>query len=355
MKVKLGDVVKRIKNKVDKDNCDLELYVGGEHYDTAEFLIKRFGKIDNSTIGPAFNKSFKKGDVLLMSRRPNLRKAGLVSFDGICSEVSYVLQTKNNKILMQEFLPFILQTDSFWDFADKNKKGSTNYFLNWSDFAEYEFDLPSLEEQERLAKILWKIEESKTQASDSIKKINNLIQVTSKKDYESFCQFDLKKIKELLEVQKKSGIKAGESLSKGEYIFFTSGSSNAWCNKYLLDGEYLIFNTGGSMLIQYYNGKFSYSTDTMVIKCKDNLTKYLFYYLSSINDELDYNFFRGSGLRHLNKKEFFNMDIKIPSKEKTDDFVNKLENLNSIKKQLLIDLKDKSFLQKQIIKEAFNV
>lgn len=346
MKVKLGEIAREYKTKAESKKFS----VGLEHIESKEIVLKSFEENANNT----FTKGFKKGHVLFGRRRAYLQKACLAPFDGVCSGDIIVIEAIKSKV-NPDLLPFIIQNDELFAYAVEKSAGSLSPRVKWDVLKEYEFDLPSLEEQERLAKVLWKIEESKTQASDSIKKINNLIQVTSKKDYESFCQFDLKKIKELLEVQKKSGIKAGESLSKGEYIFFTSGSSNAWCNKYLLDGEYLIFNTGGSMLIQYYNGKFSYSTDTMVIKCKDNLTKYLFYYLSSINDELDYNFFRGSGLRHLNKKEFFNMDIKIPSKEKIDDFVNKLENLNSIKKQLLIDLKDKSFLQKQILKEAFNV
>ena len=31
--VRFGDVVQRANTKVDKDNTDLEFYVGGEHFD----------------------------------------------------------------------------------------------------------------------------------------------------------------------------------------------------------------------------------------------------------------------------------------------------------------------------------
>ena len=153
--VKLKDVVMRVKDKVDKDTTELEYYVGGEHFDNGEVVVAKRGVIKESTIGPAFHMRFKPGDVLLMSRNPHLRKAGVVDFEGICSDVSYVCRTRDDSVLSQRYLPFIFQSDHFWNFAEENKKGSTNFFLNWSDFEKYEFDLPSLEKQEELAEILW--------------------------------------------------------------------------------------------------------------------------------------------------------------------------------------------------------
>lgn len=160
-KVLLGDVVNRIKDTVDKDNTDLEYYIGGEHFDYGEVTINKKGAIAGSTIGPAFHMRFQPGDVLLMSRNPHLRKAGMVDFEGICSDVSYVCRTKDENILLQDFLPFIFQSDSFWTFAEKNKKGSTNFFLNWSDFEKYEFELPDIETQKELAEVLWAINDTR--------------------------------------------------------------------------------------------------------------------------------------------------------------------------------------------------
>lgn len=153
--VELGDVVDRVKDNVDKDDTDLEYYVGGEHFDSGKVEVKRKAAIKGSTIGPAFHMRFEPGDVLLMSRNPHLRKAAKVDFEGLCSDVSYVCRTKDNNILLQNLLPFIFQTDSFWEFAEEHKKGSTNFFLNWSDFKKYKFYLPELDEQKELSKILW--------------------------------------------------------------------------------------------------------------------------------------------------------------------------------------------------------
>lgn len=174
-KVKLGDVVERVKEFVDKDNTDLTFYIGGEHFESRSLTIKNRGYINGSTIGPAFHHRFRKGDVLLMSRNPHLRKAGMVDFDGICSDVSYVIRTKDENVIMQKFIPLLFQCDTFWEFAEKNKKGSTNFFLNWSDFEKFEFDLPAIEKQKKIVDVLWSIDNTIDTYNNVIKASDELV------------------------------------------------------------------------------------------------------------------------------------------------------------------------------------
>ena len=174
-KVKLKDVVARIRDKVDKDSTELEYYIGGEHIDSGEISITRKGIIEGSTIGPAFHMHFKPGDVLLMSRNPHLKKAGVVDFEGICSDVSYICRTKDEKILMQRYLPFVFQTDHFWAFVEENKKGGLPFFLNWSDFERYEFFLPSYEKQQELADLLWAAQNTKLAYLELLRQTDDLV------------------------------------------------------------------------------------------------------------------------------------------------------------------------------------
>ena len=174
-KVLLGDVVDHIKDKVDKDTTDLEFYVGGEHIDGDEITVRRRGRIEGSTIGPAFHMRFQQGDVLLMSRNPHLRKASMVDFDGICSDVSYVCRTKDNNVLLQSLLPFILQTPEFWQFAEENKKGGLPFFLNWKDFARFEFKLLPIERQQQISDLLWAMERVKTAYRELIARTDDLV------------------------------------------------------------------------------------------------------------------------------------------------------------------------------------
>lgn len=174
-KVLLGDVVDHIKDKVDKETTDLEYYVGGEHIDGDEVTVRRKGLIEGSTIGPAFHMRFQQGDVLLMSRNPHLRKASMVDFDGICSDVSYVCRTKDNSILLQSLLPFILQTPEFWQFAEENKKGGLPFFLNWKDFARFEFELHPIDRQQQISDLLWAMERVKNAYRELIARTDDLV------------------------------------------------------------------------------------------------------------------------------------------------------------------------------------
>lgn len=154
-RVRLSDVIVRANTKVDKDNTDLIYYVGGEHFESGNVTIENKGLIAGSTIGPMFYYGFKAGQFLLVSRNPHLKKAGVVDFDGICSEKTFVLETADPTVLLPGYLPFVLQNDAFWEYAVEHKHGSTNFFVNWSTLANYEFELPNLGEQKRIADLAW--------------------------------------------------------------------------------------------------------------------------------------------------------------------------------------------------------
>ena len=151
----LKDVIFRANTKVDKDTTDLAYYVGGEYFTPGDVVVEQRGLIEGSTIGPMFYYGFRKGQFLLVSRNPHLKKAGVVDFDGICSEKTFVLESANPSILSPRYLPFVLQNDHFWEYAVANRHGSTNFFINWATLSSYEFELPCIEEQERIADILW--------------------------------------------------------------------------------------------------------------------------------------------------------------------------------------------------------
>lgn len=173
-KTKLGDVVTHVKDQVRPEESSLQYYVAGEHFSSDDIDLNGKGLLEGSTIGPAFTMRFKPGQVLLMSRRPNLRKMAVADFKGICSNVTYVLETKS-KLLLQEYLPFIMQTNDFWDFGVSNQRGSTNPYLNWSDFEKYEFLLPPVKEQRNISELLWSSHHTQRAYNQVIKHADALI------------------------------------------------------------------------------------------------------------------------------------------------------------------------------------
>ncbi len=153
-RVKFGEVVRHVKAKVDPSTAGLERYVAGEHMQTDDLRIRSWGDVGDGYLGPAFHMHFKPGQVLYGSRRTYLRKVAVADFEGICANTTFVLESADPSLLLPEFLPFVMQTDLFHEHSRRESKGSVNPYVNFSDLAWYEFDLPPLGEQGRLVQVL---------------------------------------------------------------------------------------------------------------------------------------------------------------------------------------------------------
>jgi type I restriction enzyme S subunit len=155
--MKLSSVVNRINGNVDRFTTDLMYYIGGEHFESNELAITKKGllKENLNILGFKFHFAFQERDVIFMARNPHLRKAGMVMFSGLCSDASYILRSKDENVLTQEFLAVQLQSDHFWDYCESHKVGSVNFANNWSSIANYEFDLPPIEVQRKIGEKVW--------------------------------------------------------------------------------------------------------------------------------------------------------------------------------------------------------
>ncbi len=152
-RVKFGDVVRKVNDRVDPDSAGIERYVAGEHMDTDDLTIRRWGEVGDGYLGPAFHMRFKPGHVLYGSRRTYLRKVAVADFEGITANTTFVIEPSSNNLL-PEFLPLVMTTEAFHEHSIKQSKGSVNPYINFSDLTWYEFALPPFDEQSRIADLL---------------------------------------------------------------------------------------------------------------------------------------------------------------------------------------------------------
>lgn len=149
-------------------------YIGGEHFNSADFNIKSRGIISDDYLGPAFHMVFKPGQTLYLSRNPQLQKVAYPNFVGICANTTYILET-NKDIFREDLLPFLLIGDAFTRHAITHKRGSTNFYVNWSDINTFEFLLPPLDEQKKIADLLWSGDKLHIRYLELISKIGQFI------------------------------------------------------------------------------------------------------------------------------------------------------------------------------------
>ena len=147
-RVKFGDVVRLARARSQDPLADgFERYVGLEHLEPGDLRIRNWGDVAD---GVTFTNVFQPGQVLFGKRRAYQRKVAVADFAGVCSGDIYVLETKDTQILLPELLPFICQTDAFFEHAVGTSAGSLSPRTNWSSLAEFQFDLPPISGQENL-------------------------------------------------------------------------------------------------------------------------------------------------------------------------------------------------------------
>jgi len=151
-RVKFGDVVRLSKARSQNPLADgLERYVGLEHLEPGDLRIRSWGNVADGT---TFTNRFEPGQVLFGKRRAYQRKVAVADFAGVCSGDIYVLDSKDTDVLLPELLPFICQTDAFFEHAVGTSAGSLSPRTNWTSLAGFQFGLPTIEEQGRVLALL---------------------------------------------------------------------------------------------------------------------------------------------------------------------------------------------------------
>jgi len=163
------------------------------------------------------------------------------------------------------------------------------------------------------------------------------------------------KFSELFDYLPKSKIKAGEGNKKGLYPLFTSSPRlTKYFDKYIYEGESLIFGTGGLPSIHYIDDKFSTSTDCIIVQKKKEYqnkvdTGYVYYFFKGSPWILE-DGFHGAGLKHISKKYISN--IKIPLPEDITEQI-KIANLLTQVEALIIKREESIELLDELLKSTF--
>ena len=145
----LSDIVDVVSEHISNPGTSgFEIFVGLEHYDSGDPLITRYGSTNNLASSV---KHFVSGDILVARRNVYLRRAGVVRFEGVTSGDSIVLRVKDKEY--SDILPFILNSDDFWDYAEQNSDGTMSKRLAPDVLLEYECNIPDNHYQ--IANKLW--------------------------------------------------------------------------------------------------------------------------------------------------------------------------------------------------------
>ena len=213
----LGNVVDEISVRENNPSTsDYERFVGLEHYVSGEVEIVNYGTTANLN---SAMKVFQEGDILVARRNVYLKRASVVYFDGLTSGDSIVLRAKDETI--GRILPFILNTEEFWDYAEKHSDGTMSKRLSPKVLKNYEFDLPE-DSLDELADLLWSMVDTKKAYKELLKKTDDLVKsqfIEMFGDIENNCKgYPIKQIDEF------SDLFAGATPSTKVSAYWESGT-----------------------------------------------------------------------------------------------------------------------------------
>ena len=153
--VRFGEVVKNM-NETESDpvTAGIERYIGLEHLEPGSLHVRTWGNVAEGT---TFTRICRSGQVLFGKRRAYQRKVAVAEFEALVSGDIYVFASENERLL-PELLPFLCLSERFFQYAVGTSAGSLSPRTNWRSLSEFEFNLPPLDQQKRIAEILWAID-----------------------------------------------------------------------------------------------------------------------------------------------------------------------------------------------------
>lgn len=154
-RVRFGDVVENCNETCDPEEAGLDRLVAMEDLEPGSLHVRSWGKVADGT---TFTRRCRPGQVLFGKRRAYQRKVAVAEFEAVVSGDIYVLAPKDDRLL-PELLPFLCLSERFFQHAVGTSAGSLSPRTNWSSLASFEFDLPTLNQQRRIAEILWAVDE----------------------------------------------------------------------------------------------------------------------------------------------------------------------------------------------------
>lgn len=352
----LGDIVEVIKETVhNPQESGFQYFVGLEHYDSGEPLITRYATPDNLTSSV---KHFAKGDILVARRNVYLKRASLVDFEGVTSGDSIVLRAKDKKY--QQILPFILNSDDFWDYAEQNSDGTMSKRLSPADLLDYEFEEP--ENIELLADKLWAAYRVKESYKKLLAATDDMLKA---KFQEMFGGQGVVTLSEACDIVMGTSPDSQyyntncEGLpfyqGKTEFTDMYIGGAEVWCTKPIRvaeKNEILMSVRAPVGAINIAAEKCCIGRGLCSIKPKDNVTKLLFiFYALKLQEEEISRLGTGSTFKAVNKDQVYNkITLPLPPLPLQQQFVEIATQAEATKESLRKSIENID----QVIKSLIN-
>jgi|11BtaG_2_1085332.scaffolds.fasta_scaffold03334_4 type I restriction enzyme S subunit len=340
-KVQLKDCCEEIAQRIDNPaESGFERFVGLEHLETGETSIRNWGSTEDVT---SSMKLFKAGDVIVARRNVYLRRASRAHFDGLCSGDGIVLRSKPG-ICLPDLLPFLLNTDAFWEYVTSQADGTMSKRITVKRLLSYEFALPPLEEQRRIAEVLQAANsysgslDSMCEAAEQAHRALRLrlfrLDASPRWDRsgklpEGWNKTAIGEVAEFLDGKRVPLKSADRAQRQGPYPYYGASGVIDHIDDYIFDEDLLLVSEDGANLIDRttpiafeVSGKIWVNNHAHVLRAKPPFSNFVISeYIESLNVE---PFVTGSAQPKINKAACESIPIPLPPTDVLADIEQKL-------------------------------
>ncbi len=356
MKFKFDQIAINSTAKKKPEPEDAANYIGLEHLTPGTFEISEWG----SSVAPVGEKLLmKKGDVLFGRRRAYQRKVGIAPFDGIFSAHGMVLRPRT-EVVDESYFPFFISSDQFMNEAVRISVGSLSPTINWGTLKNCEFDLPPMEEQKKLAELLWAANDLKEKYKKAITATDEMLKAKFREMFGEVGNEDgprgdaeMRSLKEFVKiVTGKRDANFGNE--KGMYPFYTCAKEVSHCDSYSFDCDAILI-AGNCDIgnISRYDGKFEAYQRTYVLTLSDNATSldYLYWVLKLLWVEETRRKMNGSTIPYIKLGMLADYEFPLPPLALQREFVAIAEKAESAKTALKKSIADIDQVMKGLINQ----
>ena len=167
--VQLKEIANLRRENVNPQDSPFLSYVGLEHIDSGESLLKRWGEASDVT---SAKSHFYSNDILYGKLRAYLDKVVIAEMEGICSTDILVVTPISKTI--PRFLVYLLHTHSFISYAVATSTGINHPRTSWNSLGKFTFALPPLSEQRAIAGVFEAIDEKTAALEQEVKYLDEL-------------------------------------------------------------------------------------------------------------------------------------------------------------------------------------
>ena len=322
---------------ITNENIDGVLFISQERY---EFYKNRTGAPTKDDV--LFNSGGEIGKSLLITDKKQIYVQG--------GAVLYA-RTSESKKLVGQYLKTYFETTNAMSYIDVASAGGTMRHFTLKPSQMMPVLIPSLNEQEKIGEYFSYLGCLITLHQ---RKLGILKQYKTGVEDSLFSKISTtKKIKDIIEILPKTNHPAGVGQSKGVYRFYTNNSTaQLYFNTYDYNAEAIVSNTGGDAHFEYHNGKFAASMHCMTFTSNIN-TKYLYYILSYFVNRINFEGFRGNGLKCLDKSWFANFDVTVPDIDKQNEIASILSEIDMLLEKETYILNRLKLLKQGLLQQMF--